>query len=161
MLFRSRDAVLRHLVADVPVGVFLSAGIDSTIITSFAREFTPRVTSFTVGFGSITLEDESAIAARTARNLGIRHVAVPVNASVLPDAWRAWITALDSPSIDGFNTFLVSRQLAAEGVVVGLSGLGADELFGGYEVFLRAPRDRKSTRLNSSHVSESRMPSSA
>jgi asparagine synthase (glutamine-hydrolysing) len=135
-----RDAVFRHLVADVPVGVFLSAGIDSTILTSFAREYTPQVTAFTVGFGSITLNDESEIAARTAKSLGIRHVAVQVDASALPDTWRAWMSQLDSPSIDGFNTYLVSRQLAAEGVVVGLSGLGADEMFGGYNLFDRAPR---------------------
>jgi len=142
-----RDAVLRHLVADVPVGVFLSAGIDSTIITSFAREFTARVTSFTVGFGSVAVDDESDIAARTAHDLGIRHVAVPVDPTLLPDAWHAWITSMDSPSIDGFNTFLVSRQLAAEGVVVGLSGLGADELFGGYNIFSRAPRWSRRLRL--------------
>jgi asparagine synthase (glutamine-hydrolysing) len=135
-----REAVLRHLVADVPVGVFLSAGIDSTIVASFAREFTPKVTSFTVGFGSLGEDDESEVAAATAANLGIRHIGVQVDASTLPDAWHDWLASVDSPSIDGFNTYLVSRQLAVEGVVVGLSGLGADELFGGYSIFGRAPR---------------------
>jgi asparagine synthase (glutamine-hydrolysing) len=124
----------------VPVGVFLSAGIDSTILASFAREFTPRVTAFTVGLGMLPDGDESGIAAGTAAHLGIRHVGVQVDATMLPDAWHHWFASNDSPSIDGFNTYLVSRQLAAEGVVVGLSGLGADELFGGYSIFGRAPR---------------------
>jgi len=134
------DAVLRHLVADVPVGVFLSAGIDSTIIASFAREYTPRVTAFTVGFGAIHGEDEVALASETAKALGIRHVAVELDAANMPAKWHDWLAGMDSPSIDGFNTYVVSRRLAAEGVVVGLSGLGADELFGGYGTFARAPR---------------------
>ena len=134
------DAVLRHLVADVPVGVLLSAGIDSTIIASFAREYTPGVTAFTVGFGAIHGEDEIALASETARLLGIRHVAVSLDMGNMPEHWHDWIEQMDSPSIDGFNTYVVSRRLAQENVVVGLSGLGADELFGGYSNFARAAR---------------------
>jgi asparagine synthase (glutamine-hydrolysing) len=135
-----RRAVHGHLVADVPVGVFLSAGIDSTIVASFARECSPHVTAFTVGFESTTDEDELEVATATAATLGIRHVALKVDRAQLPGAWHDWLASVDSLSIDGFNTYLVSRQLAAEGVVVGLSGLGADELFGGYPTFSRAPR---------------------
>jgi asparagine synthase (glutamine-hydrolysing) len=58
----------------------------------------------------------------------------------MPLQWHEWIEQMDSPSIDGFNTYVVSRRLAQEDVVVGLSGLGADELFGGYHVFSRAPK---------------------
>jgi asparagine synthase (glutamine-hydrolysing) len=134
------DSVLRHLVADVPVGVFLSAGIDSTIIASFAREYTPAVTAFTVGFGAIHGQDEVDLASQTARALGIKHVAVELDITNMPAKWHDWIAGMDSPSIDGFNTYVVSRRLAAEGVVVGLSGLGADELFGGYRTFVRGPR---------------------
>jgi asparagine synthase (glutamine-hydrolysing) len=134
-----RDSVLRHLVADVPVGVFLSAGIDSTVIASFAREFTPRVTAFTVGFGAVHGEDEVALAAATAEAIGVSHISVELDAANMPGKWQDWLQSMDSPSIDGFNTFVVSRRLAAEGVVVGLSGLGADEIFGGYDTFTRAP----------------------
>jgi len=134
-----RDSVLRHLVADVPVGVFLSAGIDSTVIASFAREFTPRVMAFTVGFGAVRGQDEVALAAATAEVIGVSHISVELDADNMPGKWQDWLQSMDSPSIDGFNTFVVSRRLAAEGVVVGLSGLGADELFGGYETFTRAP----------------------
>jgi asparagine synthase (glutamine-hydrolysing) len=135
-----REAVQRHLVADVPLGVLLSAGIDSTVLAAYARECSTNLTAFTVGFGGLTLDDESAPAAATAAALGIRHVSVDVESATLPAIWRDWLATLDSPSIDGFNARLVSRRLAQEGVVVGLSGLGADELFGGYPSFHRAPR---------------------
>jgi asparagine synthase (glutamine-hydrolysing) len=133
-----RDAVHRHLVADVPVGVFLSAGVDSTIVASLAREFASGVTAFTVGFGADHGQDEVAMASGTAASLGIRHVAVSLDMSNMPQQWDDWIENMDSPSIDGFNTFAVSHRLRQENVVVGLSGLGADELFGGYANFSRA-----------------------
>jgi len=134
------DSVIRHLVADVPVGVFLSAGIDSTIIAAIAREYTPRVMAFTVGFSSIHGADEVPLAEATARLLGIQHRSIELDAARMPEKWNAWLSGMDSPSIDGFNTYVVSHRLAREGVVVGLSGLGADELFGGYETFPRAQR---------------------
>ena len=107
------DAVHRHLVADVPVGVFLSAGIDSTIIASFARESAPLVTAFTVGFGSIHGQDEVAVAAETAKTLGIKHVSVTLDDANTSEQWHDWLAGMDSPSIDGFNTYVVSRLLAA------------------------------------------------
>jgi len=134
------QAVKRHLIADVPVGVFLSAGIDSTIIASFAREYSSGVTAFTVGFGAIHGQDELALASETATALGIKHVAMSLDMTNMPRNWHDWIEQMDSPSIDGFNTYVVSQRLAEENVVVGLSGLGADELFGGYSNFIRAPR---------------------
>ena len=134
------ESVLRHLVADVPVGVLLSAGIDSTIIASVAREYTPQVTAFTVGFGAVHGEDEVPLATATAASLGIKHVCVELDSHNMSSKWHEWLKGMDSPSIDGFNTFVVSRRLAQEGVVVGLSGLGADELFGGYPCFRRAIR---------------------
>ena len=135
-----RDAVRRHLVADVPVGVLLSAGIDSTVITACARECAANLTTFTVGYGTFEAEDESGVAAATSSALGLRHLTISVDPAALSDVWREWIATLDSPSIDGFNTRIVSRWVAREGVTVGLSGLGADELFGGYPAFTQAPR---------------------
>lgn len=134
------DSIRRHLIADVPVGVFLSAGIDSTVIAALARDHAPGITAFTVSVGAGDVQDEAAVAESTARALGIGHVVVTLDTGSLPHDWHEWIEHLDSPSIDGFNTFLVSRQLAEKGVVVGLSGLGADEMFGGYASFSRAPR---------------------
>jgi len=134
-----RDSVQRHLVADVPVGVLLSAGVDSTAIAVQAREHAAGLTAFTVGFRGFIADDEPGIAARTAAALGIRHVGITVDQAELPAMWEDWLAQMDSPSIDGFNTRIVCRRIRAEGVVVGLSGLGADELFCGYPSFLRAP----------------------
>ena len=135
-----KEAVARHLVADVPVGVFLSAGIDSTVVATLASEISPNVTAFTVGFSASLGEDEVRVASATARSLGVRHVCIELNADTMPTRWQAWLEATDSPSIDGFNTWVVSQSLASEGVIVGLSGLGADEFFGGYATFKRVPR---------------------
>jgi asparagine synthase (glutamine-hydrolysing) len=135
-----RQSVRRHLVADVPVGIFLSAGIDSTIIAACAAEAGANVTAFTVGIGDRYPDDEATVATATARQLGIPHRVVPIESGSLSRLWHQWIDSLDSPSIDGFNTFLVTKALADQGIKVGLSGLGADELFGGYPVFKTAPK---------------------
>jgi asparagine synthase (glutamine-hydrolysing) len=134
------DAVRRHLVADVPVGVFLSAGIDSTVIAACAAEAGSDVTAFTVGIGAQYADDEVAVAAATAKGLGVAHEVVPIDEQGLQNQWPRWIESLDSPSIDGFNTYVVTKALADRGIKVGLSGLGADELFGGYDVFRKAPK---------------------
>ncbi len=134
------DSVHRHLVADVPVGVLLSAGIDSTILATIAQEYSPQVTAFTIGFGGLQSNDEGPLATATAALLGIKHVLIELDASKLSEKWSAWMQKMDSPSVDGFNTYAVSRGLARAGIVVGLSGLGADELFGGYPSFRRSDR---------------------
>lgn len=139
-------AVASHLQADVPLGVFLSAGIDSTVIATLAARASSNVTAFTVGFDAGLGEDEIGIAGQTARSLGLRHVPLVLDVSTMPRRWRSWMETMDSPSIDGFNTWVVSDALAREGVVVGLSGLGADELFGGYPTFWRSPRLARSLR---------------
>ncbi len=136
---RIREAVRSHLVADVPVGVLLSAGIDSTIVAACAAEAGGSVSAFTVSIGDRYPEDEAETATATARALGIDHHIVPIRSAEALDLWPQWIRSLDSPSIDGFNTWLVTRALADRGMKVGLSGLGADELFGGYPVFETVP----------------------
>lgn len=140
-------AVRRHLVADVPVGIFLSAGIDSTVIAACAAAAGSNVTAFTVGIGTRYAEDEAGVAATTARLLGIAHEVVPIDEASLKGQWSRWIDALGNPSIDGFNTYLVTKALADRGMKVGLSGLGADELFGGYDVFVKAPKLRRLMRM--------------
>ena len=114
------DSVHRHLVADVPVGVLLSAGIDSTILATIAREYTPQVTAFTIGFGGLQSNDEGPLATATAALLGIKHVLIELEAAKLSEKWSAWMQKMDSPSVDGFNTYAVSRGLARAGIVVGL-----------------------------------------
>jgi asparagine synthase (glutamine-hydrolysing) len=137
---RLRDSVRRHVMADVPVGVFLSGGIDSAIVAAIARDYTPRLAAFTVGYESRHGDDEVATACATAESLGIRSITLAVGGRKLLPQWQDWIASMDSPSIDGFNTYIASQMLALGGAVVGLSGLGADELFGGYPSFSRGRR---------------------
>ena len=133
-----RAAVARHLVADVPVALFLSGGIDSSAVVAVASEVTAEpLDTFTVTFAEAEF-DESAVARTVAQRFGTRHHEVPLSAAdflqALPDAFAA----MDQPSLDGLNTFVVSRAVRAEGVKVVLSGLGGDELFAGYPSFARA-----------------------
>ena len=141
-----RDSVRHHLMADVPVGVFLSAGRDSSTLAALASECHGAVRTFTLGFEEYrdTERDETVLAAEVARQYGCRHVTawVPSREFVVAEI----LSAMDQPSIDGVNTYLVSKGAAAAGLKVALSGLGGDEVFGGYPSFHRLPRMRRWTR---------------
>ncbi len=140
---RLRDSVRAHLVADVPVGVLLSGGIDSSLLTALAaQEAGERVSTFSIGFKERSF-DELDLARQVARRYGTDHhelVVEPDAAELLPKI----VTAFDEPFADSsaLPTYLVS-ELAAGHVKVVLSGEGGDELFGGYETYaadLLAPR---------------------
>jgi asparagine synthase (glutamine-hydrolysing) len=132
-------AVAAHAVADVPVGVFLSAGIDSSILALLASRSIPRLHTFSVDFESASMASEAAIAAETAAAIGATHTNVRIsNASIRP-AWDRWLTHMDRPCVDGLNTLLVSLAARDGGMTVAMSGAGADELFGGYPQFQRIP----------------------
>lgn len=135
-----RAAVRDHLLADVPVGVFLSGGIDSTIVAGVAAEHSPRMRAFTVGFSDNPDLSEMELAADTARRFGLDHVPINLPAAHAEAAFGEWLSAADQPSIDGLNTFVISQAVRLEGIKVALSGLGADELFGGYPSFRDVPR---------------------
>ena len=135
-----QQSVREHLLSDVPVGVFLSAGLDSTIIASLAARETNQLRTFTVGFADNPEMSESQPAADTARRLGAQHTEIQLLAKDAEQACLPWLQALDRPSIDGLNTFIISRAIRSQGIVVALSGLGGDELFGGYATFRTVPR---------------------
>lgn len=141
------DAAVRdHLVSDVPVGVFLSAGLDSAAVAGLAARHSKQVRAFTVGVADQPDFDEAAEAGETARRLGLEHVAVPVPAAAAEAATEEWLTAADQPSLDGLNTFIISKAVRAHGIKVALTGLGADELFGGYQTFREVPTLRRLRR---------------
>jgi len=127
------DSVRHHLISDVPVGVFLSGGLDSSIICAAMKELgVPEVRAFSVGYeGDAGVEDESDTARRTAEHLGVQFNVERVSSRGLFDSFDHFITHLDQPSGDALNVYLVSRA-ASRHVKVALSGLGADEMFGGY-----------------------------
>lgn len=135
------DAAVRdHLLSDVPVGVFLSSGLDSSIVAGLAVRHAPDLRTFTVGFTDQPDMSESQMAARTAALLGTKHTEIPVTGPEAESAAVAWLRSLDQPSVDGLNTYIISRAVRAQGIIVALSGLGGDELFGGYSSFARVPR---------------------
>ena len=141
---RALEASVRaHLVSDVPVAVFLSSGLDSSLLAALAsREVDPPPTTLTLKFDVFegTPFDEAPLAAEVARALGTRHVERLVRGSDFMDLLPSAQAAMDQPSLDGFNTYVVSRAAHDEGFKVVLSGLGGDELFGGYGSFSTIPR---------------------
>jgi asparagine synthase (glutamine-hydrolysing) len=132
---RLEDSVRAHLLADVPVGVLLSGGVDSSLLTALAARVSPhRVSTFSIGFRERSF-NELELARQVAERYGTEHhelVVSPDVAQLLPKL----AAAFDEPFADSSSipTFLVS-QLAAENVKVVLSGEGGDELFGGYETY--------------------------
>jgi asparagine synthase (glutamine-hydrolysing) len=144
------ESVRAHLVADVPVAVFLSAGLDSGMIAALARRYAEEpLTTLTLTFDDFagSPDDEGPLAAETARALGTNHVERRVRRDDFLDLWPLALEAMDQPSIDGFNTYVVSKVAHDEGLKVVLSGLGGDELLGSYDSFRKVPQWRRTTRL--------------
>jgi asparagine synthase (glutamine-hydrolysing) len=137
------DTMRAHLVADVPVGVFLSAGLDSTTLAALAAEqASAPVRTVTLGFAEYagTANDEVPLAEAVARHYGTDHATVRVTGQDFAAARAQILEDMDQPSVDGVNTWFVSRAAAGLGLKVALSGLGGDELFGGYPSFQQIPK---------------------
>ena len=133
-------AVEEHLLSDVPVASFLSGGIDSSIVTALAAQRLERkLETFSVGF-EIEEFDESAIALEVAQRYGTTHRRLQLTEEEVIQSVTEAVAHLDLPSVDAINSYIVSRAVAREGVKVALSGLGGDELFGGYPSFRDVPR---------------------
>ncbi len=142
-------AVSDRLIADVPVGTFLSGGIDSTIVTALAAKHHPKLKSFSIGFADQPLLDESAYALMAAKHIGSDHHHFQLSAKALDASVHTFIESLDEPFAD--SSGIAVGFLAAETrkyVTVALSGDGADELFGGY-------------RKHRAHAMAAQMPSAA
>ena len=141
------DSVEHHFVSDVPVGVFLSGGLDSTAIVALARQLrTGELRTFSLTFPGSPL-DEGGDARRTARHFETTHHEWAMDGATARQLFVDFLAAADQPSIDGFNTFMVARLARRHDTKVVLSGLGGDELFGGYPSFWRVPRLVRTRRL--------------
>jgi asparagine synthase (glutamine-hydrolysing) len=137
------ESVRHHLVADVPVGAFLSAGIDSTTIVALAREGGAEdLQTMTLRFAEYRGRDndEAPLASVVARRYGARHEVRELTLKTFRDALPHIFAAMDQPSVDGVNSYFISRAAAELGLKVALSGAGGDELFGGYTSFRDIPR---------------------
>lgn len=137
------DTVRHHLVADVPVGVFLSAGVDSASLIGLMRDVGQEdIQAITLAFdefvGSTT--DEAPLAAEVARTYGAQHIVRRVSKKEFESDLPKILAAMDLPTIDGVNTWFVAKAARECGLKVAVSGLGGDELFGGYPSFTNIPR---------------------
>jgi asparagine synthase (glutamine-hydrolysing) len=137
------DSVRSHLVADVPVSIFLSAGKDSATIVGLASEVIGgNAHAVTLAFSEFaeTTNDEAPLAKIVAGQYGARHEVCRVSGKTFHDDLPRILEAMDTPSIDGVNTYYVSKAASELGIKVALSGLGGDELFGGYPSFRQVPK---------------------
>ncbi len=135
------DSVRHHLIADVPVGVFLSAGIDSAAVLGLAKDAGANPASITLAFAEFagSPRDESPQAAELAARYASAHHIRFVGESEFNRDLPGIFESMDQPSIDGVNTWLVAKAAREQGWKVALSGLGGDELFGGYPAFRDVP----------------------
>lgn len=141
------DAVLEsvryHMVADVPVGAFLSAGIDSSAVVAFARESgATDLQTMTLRFEEYRGRDndEAPLASLIAREYGVPHTIQDLTIDEFRSELPRIFAAMDQPSVDGLNSYFISKAAAQTGLKVALSGTGGDELFGGYTSFRDIPR---------------------
>ena len=133
-------AIEEHLISDVGVGAFLSGGIDSSIVALVAGNLLgSRLKTFTVGFPQAAY-DERKIALQVARAAGSEHCELEVKEDACLDWVQQAVQQLDLPSVDAINTYIVSKAVRETGLKVALSGLGGDELFGGYPSFKNVPQ---------------------
>ena len=131
------DAVARHLIADVELGVFLSSGLDSTALVALASAVRAGLHTFTLVFEEQDF-NEAALARETARHFGAHHDELLLRGTDVLDRLDEALGALDQPTMDGINTYFVSWAARRVGLKVALSGLGGDEVFGGYSTFSAA-----------------------
>jgi len=133
------DAVRAHLIADVPVGLFLSSGLDSGAIAALAAQARGGIESFTLTFPG-TAFDEAELARVGAKRFKTKHTEVAFSGEAVLSRIDEALAALDQPTMDGINTYFVSWAAKQAGLKVALSGLGGDELFAGYPTFADTPR---------------------
>ncbi len=137
---RLEAAVNSHLVSDVPVGVFLSGGVDSSLLALLASRYAKSpISLLTVAFPEQEFS-ELPYARQIARGLPHHHEVVMLTGEQLRQLLPGALSAMDQPTVDGINTFVISRVGASLGLKVLLTGIGGDELFGGYTTFTNVPR---------------------
>ncbi len=141
------EAVRGHLLSDVPVGIFLSSGIDSTAIVALAARAQAGLQTFTVVFEEQDFS-EAAIARTTARQFDTQHQELLLRGGEMLDHLDDAVGSLDQPTMDGMNTYFVSWAVHRAGLKVALSGLGGDEIFGGYATFASVPRAARLARAS-------------
>lgn len=132
---RLQAATIEHLVSDRPVAIFLSGGFDSTALLAAARHAGHDLIGLTLSTGRN--RDDVDVACRSATHYGIEHHVVELRPEEVPAKVEAFVRAMDQPTIDGFNVFVMSEAARERGCPVVLTGLGGDEVLGGYGYYRR------------------------
>jgi len=140
-----RESVRYHLVSDVPVGAFLSAGRDSGSIVGLAAETGIALQTITMRFEG-QANDETPLAAAVAKQYGTAHHTATLSRTEFRAELPRALEAMDQPTLDGLNSYFVCKAAAELGWKVALSGTGGDELFGGYSTFRTIPRFVRAVR---------------
>jgi len=140
-----RESVAFHLVSDVPVAAFLSGGIDSSAVAALMREVGQTPQTFSVVFNE-SAYTEAQFARLVADRVQADHTEIRLTEQSLIDQLPEALGAMDQPTGDGVNTYVVSRAVSAAGIKVALSGLGGDEFFAGYPSFARLGRTARYLR---------------
>jgi asparagine synthase (glutamine-hydrolysing) len=133
------ETVRDHMIADVPLGVFLSSGLDSTALVALASRSQSDLRTFTVVFPEQNYS-EAKISRESARHFKTNHQEVLLGPDQVLAQLDDAVNSLDQPTMDGLNTYFVSRAAHLAGLKVALSGLGGDEIFGGYSTFTTTPK---------------------
>ncbi|HKG80317.1 MAG TPA: asparagine synthase C-terminal domain-containing protein, partial [Pyrinomonadaceae bacterium] len=131
------ESVRVHLVSDVPLGVFLSGGMDSSALVALMSNLHHRPKTFSVVFDEATFT-EAPFSRAVAERFQTEHSEIRLSEDRLIEILPQAIAAIDQPTMDGINTFVISQAVKRAGITVALSGLGGDELFAGYPSFRRA-----------------------
>ena len=141
------DAVRLRLVSDVPLGAFLSGGIDSSAVVGLMADntFNP-IKTLSITFKE-KLYDESEFSNQIANEFGTQHYKLHLSENDLYETLPNALAAMDQPTIDGINTYIISQAAREKGLTVALSGLGGDELFAGYDSFDMIPRLNRIKKL--------------
>ncbi|HKU77351.1 MAG TPA: asparagine synthase (glutamine-hydrolyzing) [Pyrinomonadaceae bacterium] len=144
------ESVRLHLVSDVPLGVFLSGGMDSSALVALMSEIGTRPKTFSIVFDETKFAKftEGAFSRAVAERFNTDHSEIRLSEDRLLEILPGAITSLDQPTMDGINTFVVSSAVKSKGITVALSGLGGDELFAGYPSFRRALKFDAMSRMS-------------
>ena len=144
-----KNAIQRRLIADVPVSTFMSGGIDSTLVTSIASEFSPGITAFTLGFDSSNDElNEVDEAADTAKMCNVNHIIETVTPESCLGNINTWVDGYEEPFFHLAANHVISSVVKKHKHKVALNGLGGDEVFAGYEYFGRIRQWEKLRKLS-------------
>ena len=138
-----RESVRLHLASDVPLGVFLSSGVDSSAVANLAQQAISqsageKINTFTLVFEEKELS-EGVFAKQIADAIGTNHREITLTESAFVDNIDRAMDTLDQPTFDGLNSFYMSKAVREAGLTVALVGTGGDELFGGYTSFRDLP----------------------